>query len=79
MSKKEKILDDIGQIAGDFVGTISNARSVAKDNVQARIDEIALRLDLVPRHEFERLEILVQSLSEKVGALEAQNQNKKAK
>lgn len=78
MHSKEKLLDDIARIAGGAVGVLHSARNQAKDDMQARIDEIALRMDLVPRSEFERLEKLLQetrlqndALEKRVAALES--------
>jgi len=56
MSKKEKILDDMARMAGGAIGTIGNLRGQMKEEVRLRIDEMAMRMDLVPREDFERVE-----------------------
>lgn len=56
MSKKEKILDDMARIAGGAIGTIGNIRGQIKEEIRLRLDEMAMRMDLVPREDFERVE-----------------------
>lgn len=56
MSTKEKILDDMARMAGGAVGTISSIRGQMKEEIRLRVDEMAMRLDLVPREDFERIE-----------------------
>ena len=55
MSKKEKILDDMARMAGGAVGTIGNIRDQMKVEIRLRVDEMAMRFDLVPREDFERI------------------------
>lgn len=55
MSKKEKILDDMARMAGGAVGTIGNIRDQMKEEIRLRVDEMAMRFDLVPREDFERI------------------------
>tara|TARA_R100001143_G_scaffold3669_1_gene6557 strand:+ start:228 stop:491 length:264 start_codon:yes stop_codon:yes gene_type:complete len=56
MSKKEKILDDMARMAGGAIGTIGNIRGQMKEEIRLRVDEMAMRMDLVPREDFERVE-----------------------
>ena len=56
MNKKEKILDDMARMAGGAAGTIGNIRSQIKEEIRLRVDEMAMRMDLVPREDFERVE-----------------------
>lgn len=69
---KEKILDDIARVAGGTVSVFSGLSQNIRDDIKARIDEMADRLDLVPREDFE-------SLEQRVEALEKELQNKKKK
>lgn len=59
MSSKERILDDVAKLAGGAVNVISNVGSQIKDDLKNRADDVALRLDLVPREEFEKLEAML--------------------
>ena len=59
MSKKEKILADMARMAGGAIGTIGNIRGQMKEEIRLRVDEMAMRMDLVPREDFERVEDLL--------------------
>jgi BMFP domain-containing protein YqiC len=78
MQAREKILDDVARVAGGAVSAFSGLRRQIKDEVRVRIDEFAQRLDLVPREDFERVELMMfkareeqTRLNERVAALEA--------
>lgn len=65
MSTREKILDDVARYAGEAIGLASGAGKQVGDVMRARVDDLAMRLDLVPREEFERLEaMLIKARSE---------------
>jgi BMFP domain-containing protein YqiC len=77
MQAKEKILDDVARVAGGAISALGGLRKQIKDEVRVRIDELAQRLDLVPRDEFERMELMLlrareeqNRLIERVAALE---------
>lgn len=79
MRSKERLLDDIARLAGSAAGSIGQIGGQIKDDLRARVDDMALRMDLVPREELERLELmLVESrlqqaeLLKRVEALEKQ-------
>jgi BMFP domain-containing protein YqiC len=67
---KEKILDDIARAAGGTVSVLSGLSRQVRQDVRARIDDAALKMDLVPRAEFERLEAVLREARE-----EQQRQN----
>lgn len=71
MSTKEKILDDMARMAGGAVGTIGNIRGQIKEEIRLRVDEMAMRLDLVPREDFERVEDLLKQSRIEQDALRA--------
>jgi BMFP domain-containing protein YqiC len=71
MLEKEKVLDDIARLAGGTVSALNGLRTQLKGDLRARIDEMALKLDLVPREEFERLETLLIATREQQQKLEA--------
>ncbi|MCE7887938.1 MAG: pyrroline-5-carboxylate reductase [Alphaproteobacteria bacterium PRO2] len=79
MQAREKILDDVARVAGGAVSAFSSLRRQVKDEVRARIDELAQRLDLVPREDFDRVELMAfkareeqANLIKRIEALEAQ-------
>lgn len=59
MRSKERLLDDIARLAGSAVGSLGQVGGQIKDDLRARVDDMALRMDLVPREEFERLEAML--------------------
>lgn len=84
MQPREKILDDVARVAGGAVSAFSSLRRQVKDEVRARIDELAQKFDLVPREDFERLELMLYKareeqdrLSKRLDALEGKKSKKK--
>ncbi len=61
MVSREKILDDLARIAGDAASFLGEAGKQANENFRNRLDSLALKLDLVPREDFERLELVVET------------------
>tara|TARA_B100002003_G_scaffold230271_1_gene240322 strand:+ start:304 stop:561 length:258 start_codon:yes stop_codon:yes gene_type:complete len=59
MIGKEKILDDVARLAGGTVGALTNIKAQIREEIRLRVDEMALKMDLVPRAEFERTEALL--------------------
>ncbi len=59
MQAREKILDDVARVAGGAISAFGTIRRQVRDEVHARIDELAQRLDLVPREDFERVELMM--------------------
>lgn len=70
--KREKILDDLSQLAGGAVSLASGLGRQIKQEIRARVDEVVLRMDLVPRSEFQRLEAMVQKLRDEQEKLMAE-------
>lgn len=78
MFPKEKVLDDIARVAGGTISALSGLNTQIKDDIRARIDEAATRMNLVPREDFEKLEAMLaksreeqEQLARRVDALEA--------
>ena len=59
MLEREKVLDDIAKLAGGTISALSGLNTQIREEIRARIDEAAMRLDLVPREEFEKLETML--------------------
>lgn len=77
MVNKDKVLDDIARVAGGAVGFASDLKGQIADIVRAQIDAKAQDLDLVPRDDFEKLELMLieareaqQKLEERITTLE---------
>lgn len=59
MSAREKILDDLAKMAGGTVSVFSGLSAEIRQEIRSHIDELALKMDLVPRADFERVETLL--------------------
>ena len=60
MSKPSQIADDIAQLAGGAAGLLSGVQQQIRDDIKARVEEMATRMDLVPREDLDRVEALLQ-------------------
>lgn len=60
MTNKSNLLDDIAKVAGGAAGTLNSVREQIKNDVKARVEEVAMRLDLVPREDLDRVEALLE-------------------
>lgn len=82
--KRDRILDDIARVAGGGVSILSGMTAQLRGDMKSRMDDLASRMDLVTRDEFEKLEaMLVQSrmqqdiLLKRLKKLEQAQQTKK--
>ena len=66
-----RILDDIARVAGGAVNIFSGLHQQIHDDIRARIEDMAAKLDLVPRDDFDRLAGAVDKLRKRVDELEA--------
>lgn len=62
--------DDIAKVAGGAMNVMSGLRQQMRDDIKARVEEMAARLDLVPREDLERVEALLASAIKRIEALE---------
>ena len=77
MSKSSQIVDDVLQLAGGVAGIASDIKGQIENDVRARVEEIAARMDLVPREDLERVEAILDTMEQRIKALEEQlNGNK---
>lgn len=72
MTSREKILDDLAQLAGGAVGIAHDTKARVSDIIRTGVDSVAQDLDLVPREDFERLETMLFKAIERIEALEMQ-------
>ena len=61
-----KIFDDLSRVAGGAMNVFSGFREQILNDIKARVEEVAARMDLVPREDFERLEAQVKALQKKI-------------
>jgi len=59
MKDTSAIFDDLTKLAGGAAGTLNSVRQQIKNDVKARVEEVATRLDLVPREDLDRVEALL--------------------
>ena len=59
MSKPKEFIDDITQLAGGAAGLLGSAGQQIRDDIKARVEDVADRMDLVPREDLERVEALL--------------------
>ncbi len=70
MSKSNKIFEDITQLASSAAGLMNDVKTQIHDDVKIRVEEMATKLDLVPREDFEKLEAQVADLTARLKKLE---------
>ncbi len=63
-------MDDLAKLAGGAAGIAGSMQQQIRNDIKARVEDMATRLDLVPREDFERLEALTQSLEARITELE---------
>lgn len=61
MHKREKLLDDVAKLAGGTASIVSGAAQNIREEIKTRVTEAVDRLDLVPREDLERVELVLQS------------------
>lgn len=70
LKNKDKVLDDIARVAGGTVSVFSGIGQNIREDIKSYIDDMADRLDLVPREDFERLEMQMNDLQKRLEELE---------
>ncbi len=69
MKPDPRIFDDLSRVAGGAMNVFSGLREQILADIKTRFEEMAARMDLVPREDFDRLEMRVRELQKKVDAL----------
>lgn len=64
------MIDDVARLAGGAVGIANDIRQSIMGDIKERVEQTAANLDLIPRDEFERLELLVKTQADQISALE---------
>ena len=57
-------MDDLAQLAGGAAGLLGGVQQQIRDDIKARVDEMAVRMDLVPREDLERVEAMLEKALE---------------
>ena len=70
MGPDPKIFDDIARVAGGAVNIVSGLQQQIREDVKARIDEVAARMDLVPREDLDQALEQIRVLLSRVEVLE---------
>jgi BMFP domain-containing protein YqiC len=71
MVDKDKVLDGIARVAGGTVEVISGIGKNIRSDIRSRAEEMATRLDLVPREDFDRLQAVLEETRRRVEAQDA--------
>lgn len=71
MVSRDKLLDDLARLAGGAATLLGEAGKQANENFRSRIDSFAQGIDLVPRADFERLEVMLESALAEIKTLKA--------
>lgn len=79
MGPDPKILDDIARVAGGAVNILSGLQQQMREEIKARIDEMAARMELVPREDMDRAEARIAALEKRIAALEGKTAKPAAK
>jgi BMFP domain-containing protein YqiC len=66
------MIDDVARLAGGAVGIANDIRQSIAGDIKERVEHAAANLDLIPRDEFERLELLVKTQADRIDALETE-------
>lgn len=56
------IFDDLAKAAGGAMNVLSGLRQQIENEVKARVEDLAARMDLVPREDVDRLEEMIAKL-----------------
>ena len=73
-----KILDDLARVAGGAVNIMSGFQEQIRADMRARMEDMAERLDLVPRSDLDRALGMIAKLEQRVAALEGSKAKKTA-
>jgi len=62
MRPDPRIFDDIARVAGGAVSVLSGLREQIRSEIKTRVEELATRLDLVPRDDLDALQSRIDAL-----------------
>ena len=70
MGPDARILDDIARVAGGAVNILSGMQQQIREEIKARMEDMAARMDLVPREDVDLLQARIDSLEARIATLE---------
>lgn len=70
MKPDPRIFDDLSRVAGGAMNVFSGLREQILSDIKTRFDEMASRMDLVPREDFDRLEARVNALQKHIDSMD---------
>lgn len=73
-----RLLDDLARVAGGAVNIMSGLQEQIRNDIRTRMEEMAMRMDLVPRDDLDRALGMIEKLRARVDALETQIHKEKA-
>lgn len=79
MGADPRIFDDIAKVAGGALSIVSGMQEQFRDEMRSRVEEMAARMDLVPREDFDLALARIEKLQKRVDALETRLDGKTAK
>ncbi len=71
MGPDPKILDDIAKAAGGAVNILSGMQQQIREEIKTRMDDMAARMDLVPREDLDRAEAMIEKLRKQQAEFES--------
>lgn len=70
MGPDARILDDIARVAGGAVNILSGMQQQIREEIRARMDDMATKMDLVPREDVDLLKARIDALEARIKTLE---------
>ena len=70
MGPDARILDDIARVAGGAVNILSGMQQQIREEIKARMDDMAAKMDLVPREDVDLLQARIEALEIRIKTLE---------
>lgn len=61
-----KFFDDLARVAGGAVNVVSGLQEQIRNDIRARVEEMATRLDLVPREELDMAKATIEKMRKRM-------------
>ena len=74
-----KMLNDLARMAGGAVNIFSGLQDQIRNDIRARVEEMATKMDLVPRDELDQAKGMIEKLRQEVKAISARLDNLEGK
>lgn len=72
-------MDDLAQMAGGAAGLFGNLQQQIRDDIKARVEDMADKMNLVPREDLDRVEAMLQKTMEEQKELKQRLEKLEAK